>query len=83
MATKTDQEKRPECVTEAHLEFLDDLRESGVTNMFGAAPFLDNNFPELREGDDSFRASSVHRPSSKKAHEILQYWMDSFGNPNR
>lgn len=23
-------------------EYLDELRESGVTNMFGAAPYLDN-----------------------------------------
>ena len=28
--------KRPENVTEAQLAFLDGLRESGATNMFGA-----------------------------------------------
>lgn len=30
-----------------HFKFLDDLRKSGVTNMFGAAPYLQEAFPEL------------------------------------
>lgn len=33
--------------TQEHLEFLDDLRESGATNMFGAVPYLRREFPEL------------------------------------
>ena len=30
-----------------YFKFLDDLRESGVTNMFGAASYLEVAFPEL------------------------------------
>ena len=46
-----------------HLEFLDGLRESGVTNMFGAAPYLLTEFPELGKQD---------------AKEVLAEWMGSF-----
>ena len=37
----TDQQEdaRPSYVTDTHLEFLDVLRESGVTNMSGSALF--------------------------------------------
>lgn len=45
-----------------HKEFLDKLRESGVTNMFGAAPYLQNEF-----GLDRI-----------EAREILKEWMESF-----
>jgi hypothetical protein len=54
---------RPPFVTDEHLEFLDDLRESGETNMFGARPYLAAAFPALSE------------PESSKA---LSYWMASF-----
>ena len=62
--------ERPEIVTEEHLEYLDELRESGETNMYGAGSFLENEFPELAGG------SSFH--SSPQARQILKYWMDSF-----
>ena len=55
--------ERPEVVTEAHLEYLDELRESGVTNMLGAAPFV-------REAFD------LSTEDSKTVH---LYWMQSFG----
>lgn len=55
---------KPEIVTEEHLEYLDELRESGETNMFGARPYLMREFTDLTE---------------KQAQEILVYWMDSFG----
>jgi methionine synthase I (cobalamin-dependent) len=58
---------RPEGITDAHLEYLDDLRESGETNMFGARPYVQNKF-------------DLDRDAAKK---ILMYWMESFGNPNR
>jgi hypothetical protein len=32
---------------EAYFRFLDEIRESGVTNMFGAAPYLREMWPEL------------------------------------
>ena len=44
--------------------FLDDLRESGVTNMFGAAPFI------VREFDVSVI----------EARELLAKWMQQYGN---
>lgn len=46
-----------------YLEFLDILRESGVTNMFGAAPYLQEEFPELNRNE---------------ARRILQHWMQTF-----
>ena len=46
----------------AWLEYLDDLRESGVTNMFGAAPFLVDAFGM----------------QSKDARNVLVYWMETF-----
>lgn len=50
-----------------YFEYLDRLRESGVTNMFGAVPYLQQEFPEL-----SFnRAQAVY---------ILRQWMASYGN---
>jgi len=48
---------------EKHLLFLDDLRESGITNMFGAVPYLQQAFLNLSYGE---------------ASNILGYWMKSF-----
>lgn len=44
---------------QAYFDFLDELRLSGETNMFGAAPYLQAEF-----GIDK-----------KEAREILQNWM--------
>ena len=44
-----------------YFDFLDDLRESGITNMFGAGPYL-------REEFDLSRADS---------HAVLGMWMKS------
>jgi len=63
----SDQQQRPENVTDEHLEYLDKLRNSGVTNMFGAGPYVSRKF-----GVDD-----------KEAYEIVGYWMDSFGGSNR
>lgn len=54
--------ERPLGIEEEHLVFLDDLRESGITNMFGARPFLEERF-DL---------------SKKAAENILIYWMKTF-----
>lgn len=48
---------------EEHREFLNELRESGVTNMFGAAPYLQEEFPEL---------------TKQEARDIVGEWMRSF-----
>ena len=53
---------RPDFVTDEHLEYLDRLRESGKTNMFGAGPYLVRKF----------------RMTEKRSHEVLSYWMKSF-----
>ena len=62
--------EKPATLRDEHLEFLDELRESGITNMWGAAPFIKEDFPEL---------------SRTEARQILFYWMDTFGirNPNK
>jgi hypothetical protein len=54
---------KPERLQEEHLEFLDNLRDSGVTNMFGATEYLLLEYPEL---------------SDKEAKDILFYWMKTF-----
>lgn len=56
------QYERPEIVENEHLEYLDDLRESGKTNMFGAAQYL----------------TGVFRVNRIDAREILGYWMKTF-----
>ncbi len=47
-----------------YFDYLDRLRQSGETNMFGAVPYLQKQFFEL----------ALDR---KKAAQILQAWMDS------
>ena len=54
--------EKPEYLTEEHLLYLDQLRESGVTNMFGAVPFILLQFPALSE---------------PQAKQVLIYWMKS------
>lgn len=44
--------------------FLDELRESGITNMFGAAPYVEEEF-------------GVDR---KEARKLLVEWMETFGD---
>ena len=51
-------------ITNEHLEFLDDLRESGTTNMYGAAAYLRIEFPVSRN----------------ESMEILNHWMKTFGD---
>lgn len=48
---------------EEYFEYLDQLRESGVTNMFGAAPYLEQTF-------------GLHL---YEARDILLEWMQTFG----
>ena len=59
--------ERPECVTDEHLEYLDRLRESAITNMLGAGEYLESRF-------------SLDKNT---ARTVLTYWMNSFGNPDR
>ena len=59
---------QPEALTDEHLEYLDDLKDSGVTNMFGARPHLLSEFPELSE---------------KEGATILCYWMKTFSERHK
>lgn len=52
---------------EKYFEYLNALRNSGMTNMYGAVPFLQQEFPEL-----SFDRA--------RAQEILRAWMASFSD---
>lgn len=55
-------ETKPLEATDEQLKFLDALRESGATNMFGAGPYL-------------VEAFDVTRAESRK---ILAHWMRTF-----
>ncbi len=55
---------RPEVVTEDHLEYLDMLRESGATNMFGAGAYLERDM-DLSKSD---------------ARAVLAYWMETYSS---
>jgi hypothetical protein len=56
---------RPDFVSDTHLEYLDNLRESGETNMFGAAEFVMAEFNNLTRG---------------QAREVLLYWIRTFSD---
>lgn len=66
--------ERPSYCTNEMLEFLDGLRESGVTNMFGAATYIDAAFPELEDEEEGRKQFG----RTKAAAKVLTYWMDSF-----
>ena len=53
---------RPEIVTDEHLTYLDELRDSGVTNMFGAPAFIEDEFDV----------------SKSEARDITSYWMATY-----
>jgi hypothetical protein len=54
---------------EAALVFLDDLRESGITNMYGARPYLQEWWMDEYVLDEL---------TDKEAAEVLVYWMKTF-----
>lgn len=58
---------RPDYVTDEHLDYLDELRDSGAANMFGAGPWLEKAFDV----------------DKNLAHKILAYWMETFGKGER
>lgn len=64
---KTEEEPRPEFVTDEHLRFLDALRESGQTNMFGAALYI----------------AYLFEVPMQQARKILTYWMRTFTTRRR
>ena len=52
-----------EVYEEQVFDYLDDLRESGVTNMCGARPYIQEEFGV----------------SKREARTLLKQWMDTFG----
>ncbi len=59
--------QRPECCDDEHLEYLDVLRKSGQTNMFGAAWHIQTEFDVSRY----------------EARKIVVYWMRTYGQPGK
>ncbi len=53
---------KPGIVKDEHLQFLDGLRETSVTNMYGTGEYI----------QDEFGVSRV------EARAILGYWMESY-----
>ena len=53
---------------EQYYKVLEAIRESGITNMFGAAPYLKEFCPEL---------------SHKLAHAILVNWIHNYNELNK
>ena len=62
-----EQIEKPLGLEQEHLEFLDDLRESGIVNMFGAHPYLADEF----------------NLSDKAARAITAYWMKTFSDRHK
>ncbi len=60
--------ERPKGCTMTHLRYLDALRESGITNMFGSSTYLKEAFPRLT------REQSI---------KVVGYWMKTFGKEDR
>ena len=54
----------PEVCTVGMLTYLDRLRESGRTNMFGAGVYLEDNF----------------NLTKRDARNVLIYWMETFSD---
>lgn len=54
-------------VKKEHLDYLDRLRKSGITNMFGACPYLEQAFGLSR----------------REAKMILTHWMKTFSERHK
>lgn len=52
-----------EFIRSEHLDYLDDLRQSGEINMYHARPYLMREFPEL---------------TSQQASLVLSHWAQTF-----
>lgn len=62
--TWAEAQRNEDDMTQEHKQFLDELRESGETNMYGARPYLMEEFDLDKE----------------EAGKILHEWMDSFND---
>lgn len=50
-----------EILMEEYFTYLEELRHSGITNMYGAVPYLQRAFPELAK--DPWRAGEILKAS--------------------
>jgi hypothetical protein len=57
---------KPELYNDDVKNFLNELRDSAVTNMLGASPYLQEAFDM----------------SKREAKECLKYWIETFGGQN-
>jgi hypothetical protein len=53
--------------TDTVMQYLDTLRASGITNIFGAPAYIQNEFGCTK----------------KESSEFFKYWVDSFGTRNK
>ena len=60
--------KAPKKSAQKYYDYLEELRQSGITNMWGATPYLQVAFPSL--GD-------------KRAREIHLDWIEAHSDPER
>lgn len=67
MVSDSDTINRPDNIEEEHLEFLDELRESGKTNMLGAGTYLQD----------------VYCMTRNESYAVLNYWIKTFGDEHR
>jgi hypothetical protein len=54
--------EKPDCLTDEMLIYLDELKESGEINMFGARPIIASRF----------------WLDKKESAAVLSYWMETF-----
>ena len=64
--------ERAEFITTEHLEYLDHLRESGETNMFGAGPYLQRDFPKLSKSEVNMMYDNGYLKNVLKLHGLLK-----------
>ena len=71
--------ERPPGVSDALYEkaltYLDGLRESGITNMWGAAPYLQRAYPAIGKGE-----RRNHAGTSPTATALTLHWMATFSD---
>lgn len=59
--------ERPDFIQTDHLEYLDELREDGSVNMYGAGHYLEADWGMTRQ----------------EARATLKYWMATYGKEDR
>ena len=75
---------KPDFVEDEHLEYLDDLRDSGETNMFGAGAYLEDEAGAYLEDEAGAYLEDEFNMNKHDARLTLSYWMGTFSerHPN-